>query len=69
LLRGNKKDAGQAGMTDFSRISLHEQLYKSSCIKGICRVGLEDGTVLQAELHWYEGHGIGKKEIKIKRYL
>ena len=38
-------------------------------LKGICRVELEDGTVLQAEVHWYEGHGIGKKEIKIKRYL
>ena len=22
-----------------------------------------------AELHWYEAHGIGKKEIKRKRYL
>jgi hypothetical protein len=38
-------------------------------LKGICRVELEDGTVLKAEVHWYEGHGIGKKEIKIKRYL
>jgi len=25
--------------------------------------------LLEAEVHWYEGHGIGKKEIKIKRYL
>ena len=38
-------------------------------LKGICHVELEDGTVLEAEIHWYEGHGIGKKEIKIKRYL
>lgn len=38
-------------------------------LKGICRVELEDGAVLEAEVHWYEGHGIGKKEIKIKRYL
>jgi hypothetical protein len=38
-------------------------------LKGICRVELEDGSVLEAEVHWYEGHGIGKKEIKIKRYL
>jgi hypothetical protein len=22
-----------------------------------------------AELHWYEAHGIGKQELKIKRYL
>ena len=38
-------------------------------LKGICDVELEDGTILDAEVHWYEGHGIGKKEIKIKRYL
>ena len=38
-------------------------------IKGICHVELEDGAVLEAEVHWYEGHGIGKKEIKIKKYL
>jgi len=38
-------------------------------LKGICLVELDDGTVLEAEIHWYEGHGIGKKEMKIKRYL
>jgi hypothetical protein len=38
-------------------------------LKGICKVELENGAVLEAEVHWYEGHGIGKKEIKIKRYL
>jgi hypothetical protein len=38
-------------------------------MKGICFIELEDGTVLEAEVHWYEGHGIGRKEIKIKRYL
>ena len=38
-------------------------------LKGICRIVLEDGAILEAEIHWYEGHGIGKKEMKIKRYL
>ncbi len=37
--------------------------------KGVCRVKLSDGAMLDAEVHWYEGHGIGKREIKIKRYL
>jgi hypothetical protein len=32
-------------------------------------VRLSDGTVSEAEVHWYEAHGIGKKEIKIKRIL
>jgi len=30
---------------------------------------MDDGAILEAEVHWYEGHGIGKKEMKIKRYL
>jgi hypothetical protein len=35
--------------------------------KGIATIRLPDGTILEAELHWYEAHGIGKKEIKFKR--
>jgi hypothetical protein len=38
-------------------------------MKGVARVRLHNGDVRLAELHWYEAHGIGKKEIKRKRYL
>ena len=38
-------------------------------LKGTATVRLFDGTICKAELHWYEAHGIGKKEIKIKRIL
>ena len=34
--------------------------------KGIASVRLLDGTVHRAELHWYESHGIGRREMKIK---
>ena len=37
--------------------------------KGIALVRLPSGRIRKAELHWYEAHGIGKKEIKRKRYL
>ena len=37
--------------------------------KGIAKIRLEDGTAKLAELHWYEGHGKGRKETKIKKYL
>jgi hypothetical protein len=37
--------------------------------KGLARVRLRDGTVRRAEVHWYEATGIGRKELKIKRYL
>jgi hypothetical protein len=38
-------------------------------VKGSAHVELLTGDVRVAELHWYEAHGIGKKEIKIKRLL
>jgi hypothetical protein len=38
-------------------------------LKGIASICLSDGTIHLAELHWYEAHGIGRKEIKIKRLL
>lgn len=38
-------------------------------MKGVARIRLPDGWVGLAELHWYEAHGIGKKELKAKRYL
>ena len=37
--------------------------------KGIAQVRLADGTTGKAEVHWYECHGIGRKELKIKRFL
>ena len=37
--------------------------------KGIARVRLADGSIHQAELHWYEAAGIGRKEFKIKHLL
>jgi hypothetical protein len=40
-----------------------------SKLKGVARVRLQDGTIRQAELHWYEAHGIGKKRMKIKKFL
>lgn len=37
--------------------------------KGITTVRLSNGKIRQAEIHWYEAHGIGKKRFKIKRFL
>ena len=34
--------------------------------KGIGTVRLRDGTVHTAEIHWYEAHGMGRREFKIK---
>jgi len=37
--------------------------------KGIARIKLADGSLVVAELHWYEATGIGRKEYKIKSIL
>jgi hypothetical protein len=31
--------------------------------------GWYGGTICHAEVHWYEAHGVGPKEFKIKRIL
>lgn len=38
-------------------------------LKGTATVRLKDGSLCRAEVHWYEAHGIGKFEIKIKQFL
>ena len=38
-------------------------------MKGRADIRLKDGTRKKAEVHWYEAHGIGKREYKIKRLL
>ena len=38
-------------------------------LKGTATVEFNDGTICHAEIHWYEAHGIGTKEYKIKRIL
>jgi hypothetical protein len=38
-------------------------------LKGIATIRLVDETVCRAEVHWYEAHGVGRKEMKIKRFL
>ena len=38
-------------------------------LKGTATIRLANGRIRVAELHWYEAHGIGKKEIKRKRYM
>ena len=34
--------------------------------KGVATIKLADGTYRQAEVHWYEAHGIGRRDMKIK---
>ena len=38
-------------------------------LKGIATVRLPNGILRRVELHWYEAHGIGRRDLKIKDYL
>lgn len=38
-------------------------------IKGVATVRLPNGALRRVELHWYEAHGIGRRDVRIKRYL
>ena len=38
-------------------------------LKGTALIRLANGRIRRAELHGYEAHGIGKREIKRKRYM
>jgi hypothetical protein len=38
-------------------------------LKGVANVRLSDGRIRLAEVHWFEAHVIGKRKLRIKRYL
>jgi len=38
-------------------------------LKGVAQVRVEHGGVRLAELHWYEAHGLGRRKMKIRRFL
>ena len=38
-------------------------------LKGVALVRLRNGQIRRVELHWYEAHGVGKRDIRIKRYV
>ncbi|MGI8670790.1 MAG: hypothetical protein ACR2J3_13235 [Aridibacter sp.] len=38
-------------------------------LKGETTVRLLNGNIRRVEIHWYQAHGIGKRKMKIKKYL
>ena len=58
-----------SGIRDLTRLKKYYGLGNWKKMKGIAHIRLSSGKIKLAELHWYEAHGIGKKEIKRKRYL
>ena len=61
--------AAGTGIRDIKRLRKNYGKGRWRKLKGVARVRLDNGRIRLAELHWYEAHGIGKKEIKRKCYL
>jgi hypothetical protein len=54
---------------DIMRIRNQYGLGRWRKMKGVANVRLQSGIIRNAELHWYEAHGIGRRKMKIKRLL
>jgi len=61
--------ASGRGVRDRRRLNREYGTANWRKVKGVNTVLMADGTICDAELHWYEAHGIGKKEIKFKKPL
>ena len=57
------------GIRDLPRLNRQYGRGKWRKLKGTALIRLRTGRVRMAELHWYEAHGTGKREMKRKRYL
>ena len=57
------------GISDIMRLRRQFGPGRWRKMKGVAKVRLEQGQVRFAELHWYEAHGIGRRKMKIKRFL
>ena len=58
--------AAGTGVRDRARLRRQYGRGRWRKLKGVARVRLLSGRIRLAEVHWYEAHGIGKKEFKLK---
>jgi hypothetical protein len=65
-IRETEPIATGTGVRDLARLTRQYGRGKGRKLKGFASVRLLDARVHTAEIHWYEAHGIGKKEFKLK---
>ena len=68
-ITGIEPIASGMGIRDRARLNRAYGWTRWRKLKGYAMIRLRTGRVRRAELHWYEGHGIGRREMKRKRYL
>jgi hypothetical protein len=61
--------AARGRIRDIMRIQKQYGTGRWRKLKGSAMVRLQSGKMRNAEVHWYEAHGIGKKKMKIKSFL
>ncbi len=68
-ISGIETIAVRPSIRDLERLEKHYGRGRWRKKKGIGTIQLANGRIRRAELHWYEAHGIGRRELKRKRYL
>lgn len=58
--------ASGKGVRDRNRLSQALRWHSLAEVKGIAQIRLSSGRIRTAEIHWYEAHGVGKREFKLK---
>ena len=58
--------AAGTGVRDRARLRKQYGKGRWRKMKGVARVRLLSGRIRLAEIHWYEAHGVGKREYKLK---
>jgi len=58
--------AGGRGVRDRARLRRQYGRGRWRKLKGVASLRLLDGTIRLAEVHWYEAHGLGRREFKLK---
>ena len=65
-IKGIERIAVGRGIRDRRRLNKVYGSGRWRKLRGFAMVRLSDGTLHQAEIHWYEAHGIGRRDMKIK---
>jgi len=67
LIRGVAVIASGRGVHELRRLIRRYGGTNWRKMKGFATVRFRDGTIVDAELHWYEAHGVGRRELKFKK--
>ena len=68
-IKGIETIAAGSGIRELGRLRKRYGKGRWRKRKGFAEIRLVSGEIAQAELHWYEATGIGRRELKIKAFL